>query len=107
LAIAAAKMCLTDAVLLLFVTVAQICLYALWRGDRSWLTFIAMGIAVGLAGLTKGPVVVGVIGTTLLALWILGLFDRQTHSATPPSGELNILKIVTSIALVMAICLPW
>src|SRR5581483_1753177 len=54
LSIASAKMCLTDAVLLLFVTIAQVCLYAIWRGNRSILIVIVMGIAVGIAGLTKG-----------------------------------------------------
>src|SRR5205085_1827519 len=106
LAIAAAKMCLTDAVLLLFVTTAQICLYALWRGDRSWVTFIAMGVAVGLAGLTKGPVVLGVMGTTMLVLWILNRFNAP-RSAKPPSDQGSAIKLVVAVLIVVGLCAPW
>lgn len=66
-----AKACTTDAVLLAGVTVAQLCLYQLWRGRATWPVVIAMALAIGQAGLTKGPVVLGVMAMTLLAL---GLF---------------------------------
>lgn len=68
LVIAAAKMCITDAVLLLWVTIAQLCLYAIYQGSRSWLVTIVMWLAIGLALLTKGPVVLGVQLTTLITL---------------------------------------
>src|SRR5206468_1011124 len=61
LTIAAAKMCITDGVLILFVTAAQICLFALLRGGSGWATTVACGFAVGLGLLTKGPVVPGVM----------------------------------------------
>ncbi len=68
----AAKACLTDSVLLLSTTFAQGALYLLWRRrGGSWTPWIVLGVAVGFAGLTKGPVILGVIGMTLLAL--LGL----------------------------------
>ena len=35
LALWAAKTCLTDGVLLLWITTAQVCLYLVWRGQRS------------------------------------------------------------------------
>src|SRR5205085_1360274 len=54
-----AKASTTDSVLLLLITTAQICLYAIWRGRGTWPVWLALGIAVGLAGLTKGPVVIG------------------------------------------------
>src|SRR5205814_2494783 len=101
----AAKMCVTDAVLLLFVTAAQVCLLALYspsprtrgegwgegsdakdrtanpkktphpnplpryreRGPEAAIAAL-MWIAIALAGLTKGPVVVGVQLMTMLAL---------------------------------------
>ena len=68
-------MCITDAVLLLWVTVAQICMYAMWRGNRSWTVVITLAVMIGLAGLTKGPVILGIQGTTLLALGFLYLID--------------------------------
>ena len=51
-------MAITDATLTLFVLAAQICLYRAYVGKGGWLTAIGMGVAVGLAGLTKGPVVI-------------------------------------------------
>jgi 4-amino-4-deoxy-L-arabinose transferase-like glycosyltransferase len=81
LTIAAAKMCITDAVLLLWVTLAQLCLYAMWRGNFAWPVVITFAVAHGLAGLTKGPVLLGMQATTILALWALRLIDRSF----PPS----------------------
>ena len=77
LVIAAAKMSITDAVLLLFVTIAQLCLFQILRGRGTWAVVAVLGIAVGLAGLTKGPVVLGVMVTTVLALGALNWFDRK------------------------------
>lgn len=86
LVIAAAKMCLTDGVLLLFITLAQVCCYALWRGSRSWGVFLALGLAIGLAILTKGPVVLGVLATTWV---VLGLMRLVTPAA---EGELRGIR---------------
>src|SRR4051812_10365276 len=67
-----AKASTTDSVLLLWVTIAQLCLYEVWRGRGTWTVWVTTGVAVGLAGLTKGPVVLGVMGTTSIALGLLG-----------------------------------
>jgi 4-amino-4-deoxy-L-arabinose transferase-like glycosyltransferase len=72
-----AKACLTDSVLLVFITAALLCTYAIWRGQGTWPVFLALGLAVGMAGLTKGPVVLGVIGATLLMLIVLRWLDRD------------------------------
>ena len=66
MALVSAKACLTDSVLLLFITAALLCVYAIWRGRGTWPVFVTLGLAVGLAGLTKGPVVLGVLGMTVL-----------------------------------------
>src|SRR6185369_5499201 len=63
-----ARTSLTDSVLLLWITIAQICLYAMYRGNRSWPVVIIWAGAFGLAGLTKGPVILGMQAMTLLAL---------------------------------------
>jgi 4-amino-4-deoxy-L-arabinose transferase-like glycosyltransferase len=68
LVIAAAKMCITDSVLLLWITIAQLCLFAVYQGSRSWLVTMVMWLAVGLAMLTKGPVVLGIQLTTMVTL---------------------------------------
>src|SRR5262249_22467220 len=45
LAIAAAKMCITDSVLLLWITIAELCLYAIYRGRSSWTVVIFLWLA--------------------------------------------------------------
>jgi hypothetical protein len=89
LSIAAAKMSLTDSVLLLWIMIAQACLYAIMYERARWITWIVLGIAIGLAGLTKGPVVLGVMGATvavLIALWLNDrrLRRRRSGDSTPP-----------------------
>ncbi len=71
LVVMAAKAGLTDSVLLLFVTIAQLCLYAIWRGHGSWGVTIVMAVAIALALLTKGPVAVGIQAMTLIGLGLL------------------------------------
>jgi 4-amino-4-deoxy-L-arabinose transferase-like glycosyltransferase len=114
LTIAAAKMCITDAVLLLWVTIGQICLYALWRGNRSWSVVIILSVMIGLAGLTKGPVILGIEATTLIALGFFRLLDRK--KALPPfssnavnagSGKSSALKILVGLVIVIAFVVPW
>ena len=49
-----AKVCLTDAVLLLWIVIGQLCLYAIYRNRASWPVVVAFWLAVGLGALTKG-----------------------------------------------------
>jgi len=100
-----AKTCFTDAVLLLWITTAQICLYALWRGNRSWTGVILMSIAIGLAALTKGPVILGVMIFTTLALAILRAFDSERRDVRPI--RISALQIFLAVAIVAAIVAPW
>ncbi|HWB53745.1 MAG TPA: phospholipid carrier-dependent glycosyltransferase, partial [Tepidisphaeraceae bacterium] len=66
--IIAAKMCIIDSILLFWVTLCQICLYLMWRGKSSWPVVIIFAISMGLGGLAKGPIILGVSITTLLVL---------------------------------------
>ncbi len=110
LTIAAAKMCITDAVLLLWVTIGQICIYAIWRGNRSWSVVIVLAVMIGLGGLTKGPVILGMQATTLVALglitWLSSWFDRRQlrqrgfpviAQAGRPGIDLQVASIEESI----------
>jgi 4-amino-4-deoxy-L-arabinose transferase-like glycosyltransferase len=132
-----ARNALTDGMLLLWITIAQLCLYHVYsRGAASWARVVVWAIAVGLAGLTKGPVILAVQGMTLLALllmrWIDSLISRRnkargfevsTH-ADPHPGPLpeyrarekstvrassvqTALKVVVALAIVAAIVTPW
>jgi 4-amino-4-deoxy-L-arabinose transferase-like glycosyltransferase len=131
LVIMAAKMCLTDGVLLLFVTASQFCLYAMYRGRGTWGVVVAFAVATGLGLLTKGPVVLGVNATTLVVLGVLRWLDRrvalasseslpveqassredhgQTSLPMPPTaGALSVVaKVVPALAIILAIGLPW
>lgn len=116
LGIATAKMAMTDAVLLLWITLSQLCLFVMIYRGLSWTAAVVMGIAVGLAGLTKGPVVLGVMGMTLLALGLIRLIDRRwkpapatlwlpkTQRNTPGSLLLKTLLIVAVVAVIVG---PW
>ena len=77
LTIAAAKMSITDGVLILFITTAQLSLYWLLCVRSSWPAVILCGISTGFALLTKGPVVLAVMGMTWLAFWAIGWLDRK------------------------------
>jgi 4-amino-4-deoxy-L-arabinose transferase-like glycosyltransferase len=81
-----ARTSLTDSVLLLWITIAQICLYAMYRGNRSWPVVIIWAGAFGLAGLTKGPVVLGMQAMTLLALAAMN-WKRLIHRNEPRGFE--------------------
>jgi 4-amino-4-deoxy-L-arabinose transferase-like glycosyltransferase len=106
-----AKACTTDGVLLIGMTVAQFCLYRIWRGDASWPVMLAFAIAIAEAGLTKGPVVLGVMGTTMLALGLFRLLDRkrpadERFSPTPlPKGL--VPKMLVTIVIAAALLAPW
>jgi 4-amino-4-deoxy-L-arabinose transferase-like glycosyltransferase len=131
LAVAAGKMCLTDAMLLLWVTIGQICIWLFITGRRSWATVVVYAIATGLAGLTKGPVVLGIQGMTLIAFWTLTRISpspckgecrgegRTSSGATTCStltltlslagrGDRRVLlKSALVVLIVGAIVLPW
>jgi low affinity Fe/Cu permease len=103
LTIMSAKMCLTDATLLLFTTIAQLCVYAIYRGNRSWKIIILLWCMLGLGGLTKGPIVLSTIGATLIVLLLL---DRSVD------GIWNIrwwryLRPEIGILFLAAINGPW
>ena len=109
LVVAAAKMCITDSVLLLWIAIAQLCLCAIYHGRRSWGVVLTMWLAVGLAGLTKGPVVLGVQVTTLI---VLACLDLAAHWHSPTRwrdafGWWKHTRPLVGIVLVAAIVAPW
>ncbi len=134
LTIAAAKFCITDAVLLVWVTAAQLCLFAALQGRGTWPVVIVWAVALGLGNLTKGPVILGMQVMTLLALGSIRLWDwwRELEPIRSPypvasagtlgyarpgaRGRLVTLpsptpagwaKVGVAIAVLMAIVLPW
>lgn len=115
---ALAKFAITDATLLLSVAVSMVCVYRIWRGDRAWGVMLLWAVATGIAGLTKGPVVLGIQGMTLAALWLMSVLDRKfapagpwTTYAFPPADRAQAgktwIKALVAVAIVAAIVLPW
>lgn len=103
LTILSAKMCLTDAVLLVWHTTALLCTYAVWRGNRSWFVTILLWVALGLGGLTKGPIVLAILGSALIALLIL---DRVSSRGWNYKWWLA-LRPQVGILILAAIDGPW
>lgn len=109
LTIAAAKMCITDSVLLLFIVIAQLCLYAIYAGNRSIWVLVGMWVAIGLAALTKGPVVVGVQVMTMLALSGLDVAKRWREGRAWKEAMRWWYHTHPwlGILIVAAVCGPW
>lgn len=110
LVIAAAKMCLTDSVLLLWVTIAQVCLLSVYANSESRLSMsIVMWIAIGVAGLTKGPVVIGVQLTTIIVLAVLdvGRDYRNPRAWLSATRWWPRTHPLIGIVIVAVICGPW
>src|SRR5688500_5480328 len=82
-----AKGSMHDALLLLWVTIAQACLYATLRGHGSWAVVVTMSITIGLAGLTQGPVVLGVMATTWAAWALLRWWDNRHGRDARVTGD--------------------
>ena len=102
-----AKACLTDSVLLLWVTVGQICLYAIWCGHATWPIVFTFSVSIAVGGLTKGPVVLGVHAMTALAFFALGrTVTRRPTSSPVPAGNVAF-KAFVGLLLIAAIIGPW
>ncbi|MBV8780903.1 MAG: glycosyltransferase family 39 protein, partial [Phycisphaerae bacterium] len=98
-----AKSALTDSILLFFITAAQLGVMALWKGNRSWWIAIITAAAIGLGGLTKGPIVLAIPGATLLVLWIAS----PNRWAMPKITGRAILQLLVGILIIVAIVVPW
>lgn len=121
-----AKASLTDSVLLLFITIAQLCFYLIWRGKGTWPVICVLGLAIGLTLMTKGPVGLGVHAMTFLAY---GIFSKTlnwkrspamavdepaaTDQLTRPSQRRRVskfgivAKVLVVIAMAAAVGIPW
>jgi len=79
----------TDAVLLFWITIAQLCLYAIYRGRGSWAVVATMWIALGLATLTKGPIAIAVSFMTMLVLAVIDRGAGKFHGRAPQAERLS------------------
>jgi 4-amino-4-deoxy-L-arabinose transferase-like glycosyltransferase len=117
LTIISAKICLTDSVLLLWTTIALLCVYRFWRGQAGWPAALTLAVAIGCGGMTKGPFILGVLAATLCILLLLSWFDRwrgiplaqsDTAAQTDYHGPIKIVAMfVVGLVILLAIVLPW
>ncbi len=115
LTIFSAKVAMTDAVLLLWTTIAQLCLYAIWRHAGTWSAIMLLAISLALGGLTKGPLILGFLACTAGMLWVFesarqGAIRRGQRSLAPaaaPEVRSPWMKSIVALALFAAIVLPW
>jgi len=101
LVLAAAKLAITDATLLLWIAIGQCSLYSIWR-KPTILAAAIFWISTALAGLTKGPVVLAVHAATLVVLFVL----EKPRSISwwrniRPIAGLVILAIIVSPWLIL------
>jgi len=103
-----AKVCLTDAVLLLCILSAQICIYLIWINLHSWLAAIGLGIAIGAGALIKGPFILGVLALAVVALIALTFIKRKSCEATEPGAVSRwVTQILIAIAVIAVVVGPW
>jgi len=106
LTVTAAKLCITDSVLLLWITLAQICLFGIYRGGsnenaaeeispyKTAAHAAIFWVAIGLGGLTKGPVALGIPATAMI---VLALVDKRIawwRKVRPVLGVIVVALIV-------------
>jgi 4-amino-4-deoxy-L-arabinose transferase-like glycosyltransferase len=93
-----------------------VCLFRSYIGKGGWGTIAVLGLSVGFAGLTKGPVVLGVLVMTIVALIALRLIDRRwpkpetlpSRVSTQPLRPLRmILKLLLLVGMVALVVGPW
>ena len=71
---------------LVWITIAELCLFAIWQGRASWPVVLTMAVAIGLAGLTKGPVVLGFLGTIIFAVVLRKQSSKMPKDGYAPEG---------------------
>lgn len=70
------KSSMTDAVLLLCITVALGCIYLLWQSRGGWRAVVVLSIAIACGGLVKGPFILGVLVGAVPVLAFFAGLDR-------------------------------
>lgn len=106
MAIIAAKMCLTDATLMVFLVTAQLCLLRFYLRGFSWPLFFLFSVALGFGGLTKGPIA---FVPPLATLLVLGIFDWRRWWPNLKAASVFRWGLISMacIAIAVLVCAPW
>jgi 4-amino-4-deoxy-L-arabinose transferase-like glycosyltransferase len=103
-----AKVCLTDAVLLLWIVIGQLCLYAIYRGRTSWPIIVAFWLAAGLGALTKGTNLAIHLGTLIaLAGFDVGRDWRSAKAWLAAITWWRRLRPLAGLLIFAAVVTPW
>ena len=114
LVIAAAKFCITDAVLLLWILIGQGALYVIWKGHMQgarvgWAAPGLFWVSTGLAGLTKGPVALAMHTALVIVLISLDVGSdwRSLRAWKHAAKWLNWTCPVFGVLVLAALGAPW
>ena len=114
LVLGVAKVGVIDGVLLLCVATMQVALLriVLSRGVTTW-NAVLLWTAVGAGGMLKGPVILGVLGMTLLAWWASRWIVSPSTTNTPGPwsrqgrGLFVRLRPLVGLLIIALLCGPW
>jgi 4-amino-4-deoxy-L-arabinose transferase-like glycosyltransferase len=116
-AIASAKFCITDGVLLMFVIIGQASLAMIyWAARRGktppWWTVPAFWISLGLAGITKGPQPLGEHAFTLVILLMLDVVNEGKGLRNRAAWKKHVrwwrhLKPLIGVPILTIVVAPW
>jgi 4-amino-4-deoxy-L-arabinose transferase-like glycosyltransferase len=110
LTIAAAKLCITDGLLLPLICIGQGCLFILWNNHRtSWPAVLLLWITTALAGLTKGPVVLAMHAATMLVLAAMTVGSRRRNISAwkEAISWWRRTQPLVGVIILIAIVTPW
>jgi 4-amino-4-deoxy-L-arabinose transferase-like glycosyltransferase len=105
-------MCLTDATMMVFLMLAQMCLMAMYLGYFRWWSVLVLFLGLGFAGLTKGPVALVPTAFTLIALAILD-YERLWQLIRPNRSESweriihTLLIVLGGLVVTVGVSAPW
>lgn len=101
MAVISGKMCLTDATMMVFLMIAQMCLLTFYLGNFSWWGVVVLFVSLGFGGLAKGPVALVPSALTIIALGVMDFRSwwPRVRSAVfePVDGAMRWVLIVSLI----------
>jgi 4-amino-4-deoxy-L-arabinose transferase-like glycosyltransferase len=116
-AIASAKFCITDGILLFLVIVGQASLAAMYWASRRgrvppWWTVPAFWISLGLAGITKGPQPLGEHAFTLVILLVLDVLNEGKGLRNKAAWKKHVrwwrnLQPLIGVPVLVIVVAPW
>jgi 4-amino-4-deoxy-L-arabinose transferase-like glycosyltransferase len=103
------RLAFVDPELLLWIVIAQICLAAIYMGRMHWQIPCILWISAGMGLLTKGPVALGMLAGTAVALALLDVGRNFLSLAAwrRAIGWWKSTRPLPGAAITLVIVLPW